>query len=114
MDEQQCAIPSAFVPLYYMNDPETEDLIFGDMLKEGMVVLLEDTVLRPDPDYYQTSSAQAQVRIQETARWGRIVDLRRTNDIVTFICEYSDGSKRRRSYNISFTWYVKKASMPTD
>lgn len=114
MDKKLSSIPSAFVPLQYMNDPETEDLIFGDRLKSGMVVLLEDTLLRADPDRYGTSDTHDQIRIQETARWCRIVDIRYSGNMVTMICEYNDGSKRLRSYNISFAWFVKLASMPAD
>ncbi len=112
MDQQSCTVPVAFVPLNYLNDPETEDLIFGDQLVEGMVVLIEGTLSRANPDHYQTTNPYDQHRIQETARWCRVITLRRERDIITFIGEYGDGTKLKRSYNYCFTWYVKKASMP--
>lgn len=112
MDQQSCAIPVAFVPLNYLNDPDTEDLIFGDQLVEGMIVLVEGAFVRADPDRYQTDYPSVQHRIQETARWCRVVNIRRDQDIVTFIAEYGDGTKSKRSYNASIAWYVKKASMP--
>lgn len=112
MDKQLCAIPAAFVPLNYLNDPETEDLIFGDKLVEDMVVLVEDHLCRADPDRYEATSPYTQQRIQKTSRWCRVADIRRSTEMVTFIGEYADGTKFKRSYNSSFAWYVKKASMP--
>jgi len=55
MSHQECNIPVAFVPLNFTNDPETEDLIFGDELTEGMVVLLGG-MTRFNPDNYVSSN----------------------------------------------------------
>ena len=112
MDKQSCTVAVAFVPLNYLNDPETEDLIFGDQLVEDMVVLIEGRLSRANPDNYQTTSPHDQHRIQETARWCRVISIRREDGVITFIGEYGDGTKLKRSYHYSFAWYVKKASMP--
>ena len=111
VNQQSCTVPGAFVPLDYQNDPETEDIISGDQLVEGMVVLIEQ-VARDNPDRYQTINPYDQHRVQETARWCRIVSIRRERDITAFIGEYGDGTKLERFYNVSYAWYVKKASMP--
>ena len=39
-----------YVDRFYEMDPEFDDLIFGSDLREGMVVLLEDSMFRGDPE----------------------------------------------------------------
>lgn len=111
------AVPASFLPYVYISDPETEDLIFGDALADGMIVAIEDTHLRANPDRLAVADPDERLRILETARWCRVEKLR-TRDygnvtVVTFIAEYSDGSKISRLYNLSLAWYVKKASIPS-
>ncbi len=113
MDAQVTKIPETFVPLNYTNDPETEDLIFGDELREGMVALCEDPLVRPNPDRYESAGPHEQIRILEGARWARIASIRRRGDILSVICEYHDGSKSARTMNVSFAWFVKKSSIPS-
>ena len=111
MSHQECNIPVAFVPLNFTNDPETEDLIFGDELTEGMVVLLGG-MTRFNPDNYESASQYEKNRILETARWCRVVSIRREGSVTVFIGVYGDGTKHKRSHKNSFAWYVKKDSIP--
>lgn len=112
MDEQLCTIPAAFVPLSYMNDPETEEVMFGDQLSESMVVLIESALLREDPDNFETATPLGKAQIRQTSQWSRVVGIRKRGGMHTFICEYADGSKCSRRYGSSYPWIVKKASMP--
>lgn len=105
-------IPDGFAPRVYLLDPDTEDLIFGDQLTEGMVVLLEDSLLRHDADDIQSQAPITRAKTLETARWCRVDAVRRNGHIVAFIGEYADGSKLRRSYANHYAWFVKKNSIP--
>ena len=105
-------IPDGFAPRVYPLDPDTEDLIFGDQLVEGMVVLFEDSLLRGDANHIDTESPITRARTLETTRWCRVSSVRRSGHIVVFIGEYADGSKLRRSYAQDYAWFVKKNSMP--
>jgi hypothetical protein len=116
MSDTNVTIPSAFVPLAYLNDPETEELVYGDALRDGMVVLLEETILRANPDNLETRNGYEYLRILETARWCMVTNVRfspaeRSGRIVKFIGVYADGTKSSRSYHTDYTWYVKRASM---
>ena len=126
--EQEMAllnIPAEFVESNFSMNPETDDLIFGEVLKDGMVVLLEDTLMRASParkrrleegtakgeglGWYE----QDERRLNETSRWCRIERLRLmsgNSEMVTFVGVYSDGTKRIRTYNKSYGWFVKVTS----
>lgn len=108
-------IPSEYVPVDFAMDPVTDDLIFGDELEVGMVVLVEDLVTRetrdPNKHYDGVSDehmAYIRAKADETARWCRIVRLRKDGEIITFVGLYSDGTKRTRTYNQAYAWFVKK------
>ena len=102
---------------YVMNPVEDELLWSGEDLQTGMVVLVEDRLMR---------STLGDSRRTETARWcevGRIEcsplydrdDLgRRTSagSLVEFEAIYSDGVRMKRRYNTSYAWLVKKATIP--
>lgn len=120
MNSTDVTIPSAFVPFTYLNDPETEDLVYGEELRDGMVVLVEDTIIRANPDHLETRSSYDRNRILETARWCKVTKLRFTplydqhgvsGKLVKFIAVYADGTQMSRKYNTEYSWYVKRASM---
>jgi hypothetical protein len=97
-----------YAPLDYLMDPSTDDLIRGDELKEGMVVLIEDVVVRNDPQKLGAdgTSTYDTLRIYETARWCLVTKLH-LGQIISFVGVYGDGTKMSRSYNHSFFWFVK-------
>ena len=104
-------IPAGYKPITYLMDAETEDLIYGEELRDGMVVVIADTILSPDPDSGRELHPYEQRRLLECARWCRVERMRREGHVVSFIGVYADGSKFPRSYAASYTWYVKRASM---
>jgi hypothetical protein len=112
-DRPTVSIPEAFVPYAYTNDPDTEDLIFGDMVQIGMVVIKADAVFRGNPDGIEMKSLSERTEILKDARWCRVEDIRRRGDHLTIIGLYADGSKATHMISDDFGWYVKKASMPS-
>ena len=116
-------IPANVVPLDYVMDPKTDDLIFGSDLEVGMVILIEGSTGRANPASKERHAAGTavdegvrwseydEVRLQETSYWCRIERLQKSGDILSMICVYADGSKRSRTYNVSWTWFVKKDSV---
>lgn len=122
METAVVEIPSEFVDRNAEMNPETDDLIRGRELKEGMVVLIEDSSVREDISHHTGETdhkcdAHKCRRIKETSRWCRVTSLdirKRMEDrspLVSFIAVYSDGTKRLRTYNQSFGWFVKLNSM---
>lgn len=92
----------------YRLNPETDDLIFGDKLKNGMVVLI-------DSDYRggenMTDSYDLQKLLVEN-RWCEVSQLRtEENKIIYFIGLYVDGQKVIRSSESFYGWIVKKNTM---
>lgn len=96
-----------FMPKYYRMDGATEDLLFdSEELREGMVVLIEDSSYRSDiRDEMSGSNLELALKVN---RWGKISKLRRTDSMVQFIAEYEDGTKAKRAYPFDVGWYVKK------
>jgi hypothetical protein len=78
-----------------------------------MIVLLADALLRegpPDAD----GNPWKLTRARETARWCEVQRVERHGDLISFLAAYPDDTKAKRTYNVSFSWYVKKASIPQD
>jgi len=122
-------------------DPETEDLIFGTELHEGMLVLLEDCHSFSFDGPGRLSKEESvpgehdrlRKGLDEKARWCRITKLNQdprwnTNDdgfgygfnakhreltpLTRFIGVYEDGTKATRTYDGAYGWFVKKDSIP--
>ena len=103
-------VPECFVPVAYLTDPDTEYLVWGDELQDGMVVVVEGELLsRENPDNIDRDP-YTRGRVLESARWCRVTKLRRSGDLVRFIGVYSDGSQAARCYNTQYAWIVKRAS----
>lgn len=104
-------IPEGYVALDYKNDPETEDLIFGSELQEGMVVLIEATTLRDNPEGANLDSPYTRHRLDQNSRWCKITKLLRnsihSSEVVTFIGVYADGTKMSRTFAVGNCWFVK-------
>lgn len=109
-------IPSDFVPLGFAPILGTHELLTGDKLVNGMMVVVDfmrgnPTTISPEnPDrkdgYIPNEYDRA--RIMETARWALVTDLEIHGEIVKFTAIYSDGTMRDRSYNKSIKWAVLK------
>lgn len=101
-----------YVSRHYVMDPEHEDLLWsGADLRVGMVVLIEDELLRGDPG---SSDDYNKSRADEANRWCTVerIELSNSGQLVTFLATYGDGTKRKRAYAASYAWLVKLASMP--
>lgn len=103
-----------YVDKFYEMDPETEDLIRGDELRNDMVVVIEDGMLRADTEHLRSRYDSERARANN--RWCTVSSIRRRytgddNAIVSFIGVYEDGVKKERSFSESYCWIVKKDSM---
>ena len=110
---------SMFVDKFYEMDPQFEDLLpDGSYLKEGMVVLLEDSMFRADSERVEANPYEAE-KMREANRWCRVTHLEignryDPNPLIKFIAVYGDGVKKKRVYNVSFAWIVKIDSIPQE
>lgn len=97
-------------------NPETEDLIFGKDLVEGMVVLIEEPVHRMPKQIMHLAPTMKMIEDGEKAkirnRWCRVSSLNFESDTVIFIGEYAEGNKHIRVYSEYDGWLVKKDSVP--
>lgn len=116
---------SLFVDKYYDMDPQFEDLLpDGTYLQDGMVVLLEDSMLRADPS--RAENVHEIERAKEANRWATVSHVKvtkrwahnehgdalgETSPLVSFVATYGDGTKKKRSYDASYAWIVKLDSM---
>lgn len=104
-------IPSDYVPKDFAPVLGTHYLVTGDKLLNGLIVLLEDSMMRPDPE---TSSDYERRRVEENSRWALVTDLRiiqrdsQSGPLVKFTAIYADGTMRDRTYAASYKWSVLK------
>jgi len=113
----QLDIPKQPIPIYYKFDPETEILVDGDKLAPGMIVALWHSSWRGDPDDIDPGGSQSEMtRTLQLAWWCRVENLypqRGSDYLISFTGVYADGSMAPRTSNVSYTWIVKKASIPS-
>jgi len=104
-----------WVDQYYMMNPETEIILFdGEMLRDGMVVLIESPIQRADTSFNSGFVPKARYANQVKNRWCTVSDLRKTASRVSFIGIYEDGTKVKREYDKSLAWLVKLDSLEAD
>lgn len=112
-----------YTSMHYDMDPQTEDLLpGGEDLREGMVVLIESSIVKENPNTALREgigSEYAFARLKEANRWCEVTELRYSgydsadsSRLVTFIGVYADGTKRQRKYSTGYAWFVKKDSLP--
>lgn len=123
MNEQTSSI---FVDKFYEMDPEFEDLLsHGKHLQNGMIVLLEDSLMREETTSRNDYAAE---RMREVNRWCEVSQLEiirrydyddqmgsviaESAPLISFIAIYSDGTKKKRRYDSSYAWIVKLDSVP--
>ncbi len=102
-----------FVPQTYTMDPETEDLLpSGEMLREGMVVLIESWQWRYDIDRELTDRS-FNLALQRN-RWCTVTQIKRNElgNHFKFVGVYEDGTKRVREIPTGVAWLVKLDSIP--
>ena len=112
--EEPVEPPEGLVPLDYVMDPKTEDLVYGDELREGDIVLIESGHVRHSiPKNWAEVREHERVKTLENSRWCVITKLRRIpgfwghNMIVNFIGVYEDGTKMSRSFSEVHAWFRK-------
>lgn len=106
-----------YVDKFYEMDPAFEDLIPGLELRDGMIVLLEDHMMRGDIAHRESPYDIS--RLKEINQWcevSGVAVVQRGHDcgyspLVKFLGLYPDGVKRPRTYDASYYWIVKKASL---
>lgn len=116
-----------YTPAHFAMNPETEDLLpDGTYLREGMVVLIEGNIVSGNPERLAKMTeddpgySYEKARCDESNRWAKVTHLKLrsmydSNDqLVTFIAVYADGTKRKRTYNESYAWFVKLDSIPEE
>lgn len=109
-------IPNEIVRRGFEMNSDIEVIIRGEELQEGMVILLEEALMRENPSYHLDSNPHICddyrcPRIKETSQWCMVTNLKRRGDITSFVGVYADGVHRSRTYNESFFWLVKIDSM---
>jgi hypothetical protein len=98
-----------YVDQYFKMDPETDDLIRGYDLKDGMKVLIEDYNWRMNTNETLSGGMKALADIRN--RWTTVTNLDVEGSNVNFIGVYDDGTKATITRNENMGWYVKKDSL---
>ena len=101
---------SIYADKFYMAQSEYEDIVFGEHLQDGMIVLVADTALRANMDAIH--DAYDKDRADEHNRWCEVTRLQTrpgsTGTLVTFVGVYPDGTQRVRKYSTEYAWIVKR------
>ena len=104
---------SPYVSAWYAANAESEDIVFGDQLRDGMTVLIEDRMARQNVDNIRSEYDRA--RADEMNRWCKVTryQLIKTGDwpTVKFVGVYPDGSMRVRVMAASYGWIVKRGGI---
>lgn len=122
-DIERCAdIPFAYAPYDFEMTPGMHDLIFGDQIKEGQIVLISDRTFRVDPVRKIRSenkddipfgerapiwTTHDEMLLNEATLWCRVTNLRQDYDLVIFVGLYADGTKAVRKYHKTYGWYIQ-------
>jgi hypothetical protein len=109
-------VPSDYVPLTFAPILGHHQLITGDLLVEGLIVVIEDSTVRGNPNDLSPENPERargfvpseydRARLEENARWAIVTNPQRDGSIITFDAIYSDGTIRTRRYNKSYRWVV--------
>jgi hypothetical protein len=88
-----------------------EDVIFGDQLEEGMIVILTPQ-LRSSDDAKFSDDQKIREGLLEKNRWCEVTNLRPMGSDIYFIGLYADAQKMVRYCGVNIGWVVKKSSIP--
>lgn len=96
---------------FYVANAATDTILYGDQLREGMRVLIEDPLFKEllDDD---SDSPYTIGRRSACNQWCEVSALRYKDGIVTFIGLYDDGTMRIRKYATDYAWIVKVDTLP--
>lgn len=107
-------IPSDYVPYTFAPILGMHRLITGDQLANGMIVVIADRAVRANPNVLSPEhpdrkkgfvpSEYDRARVEESARWALVTDLRQDGALISFTAIYSDGTMRDRRYDKSYKW----------
>ncbi len=104
-----------FVHKFHMMNPFLEELLSsGNLLEDGMMVLIEDSRERVNitDDFFEKAPRWLLSRALEANRWCLVQDAQVIGDNVWFTGVYEDGTKQRRRCEVTKAWLVTKVSMP--
>jgi hypothetical protein len=107
-------IPSGYVSHTFNPLIEEHQIVTGDQLRNGFIVLLADSTFRENPEKIMPPiaadiSSHERNRIAESSRWAIVTNLQsspRTPNIITFDGIYADGTAIPRMYNNTIKWAV--------
>lgn len=104
------------VPKYYKMNPETDDLVFGERLLDGMVILAESFIDRVDladqAAIEHGDSPRSTMQMLKHNRWCRVTDLEYLGGgNLKFIGVYEDFTKFSHVISTEKAWIVRKDSM---
>lgn len=119
-----------YVSKFYEMNPEDDELLpSGVDLRDGMIVLLEDTLVRGNWETGRELGPYEIERVKECNRWCEVshITIRRrfehdemgaviaeSSPLVSFVATYPDGTKKKRNYDAAYAWLVKRISIPTE
>lgn len=89
------------VPRDYRFNPKTEELIYGDELADGMMVLTDSLWQGAVDDI-------AAKTVIETNRWCMVTKIRMEDSAIFFVGVYNDGHMAIRQSSVTDGWYVKR------
>lgn len=93
-------------PHAYRLNPETDDLLYGDELRDEMVVLSEEDRFDEQMNY-----AGAEKFLLKKNRWCAVTKLREEGGAIFFVGLYLDGTKATHQTEATDGWFVKKSSI---
>jgi len=111
MDEIQVNVE--FVDKHYIPTSDTEEILYGFELKNGMIVVIESPDLREDTESISWLRRSVELYRQslERNRWCKVTKFLDDGNAIRFVGEYIDGTKFARFYDSTSTWVVKKESI---
>lgn len=114
----QIKVPSDYVAHTFAPILGVHELITGDRLVNGLIVVVEDNMFRRNPNVLSPEypdrkngfvpSEYDRASVEEQSRWALVTDLDKSGQIIKFTAIYSDGTMRSRTYNKSIKWAVLK------
>ncbi len=116
-EEALAQIPTEYTPEIWTMNPETEGLLRGSEIENGMVVHIEgQSFTRNDPSAHALGvdhecDKYKCARLDVDQRWCVVTDVQFKNGLLSFVGVYSDGVLASRTYNTSWFWYVKKENV---
>lgn len=102
-----------FVEKFEQMNPETECLVLGNLLQNGMEILDADPSNRVNMSISHAHETWEYDRARERNRWCKISHLKFDNEfkLYRFVATYEDGTQRLRNSEPNKAWFVKLDSV---